>query len=384
MKSEKPIRVLITVDTFYPCKDGVQNITESHALGLVNKGYKVQVITRLVNQIKKYEQYKGMEIYRVSIGTKYGIHYGNKNEYISLVKKLAKNNDVLINTGTETATTDYLLDHLDEIKIPKILYLHGRYDFLFHGEFSRGKSLIKKLYFNSRWALFYAKNGNKYKKYNRIINLLQEDEATVYFEKYVDKVDIIHNFVEKDKFNDDKLIKKNQIVCVANYSNLKNQIEVLDVFYAANINNYKLVFIGSEENDYCKMLEKRVCELFGENQNRVEIKFNISREDLAEYVKSSKLFMFCSKLEKLPVSILEAMACKTAFLAMDVGSIRYLPGGIVVQDKNEMINWLKELCNDEQLLKEYGEIGWHQVSKNYDFDIENEKLKNIIDELIIH
>lgn len=378
------MRILVTVDTFYPLKDGIQNITQLHLEQFVKNKHKVTVVTTNPYGLKNYEEYNGIEIYRVCLFTKFGIHYGEKKAYLNLVKKLSQTNDILINVCLQSATTDILLPYLKNLNLPKILYLHGKFDFDFN-LFRKNKSmknLIANIYFNFRWGIYYYFVKNTLNNYNRFVNIFENDSATVYLNKLKKQVEIIHNFYDPKLLNNDFIEKQNIIVCVSNFSKLKNQEEVIDVFHDAHLENYKLILIGERKNKYSEFLEKKCENLYGLKQKNIVFKYGLEKTEIFNYLKLSKIFIFCSKTEKFPVVLIESLINNTPFISKNIGLIRYLPGGIVVNNKKDMIWWIKEFVLDDILRNSYANLGYTHVKKYFNFEIENKKFEKIMEETI--
>lgn len=68
------MRILVTVNTFYPKLDGVQAVTDYLTTGLAKKGHQITVITTMSPGLPKEEFYKGIKIIRVNVYTKYALY----------------------------------------------------------------------------------------------------------------------------------------------------------------------------------------------------------------------------------------------------------------------------------------------------------------------
>lgn len=374
------MKILVTSETYYPLKDGTQNITQNHMEELARRGHEVTVITETVKGVALEEVHNKVRIFRIDISTKFGVHYGNKREYLRLVKDLIENNEILIVVGVQKATTDLILSMLHEIKIPKILYMHGKYD-LNYDLFFRNKSLaslFKNLWYNLRWSIYYLKFPKYLKEFDKTINIFSEDSATEYCLKHNCKVEILNNFVETQFLNNKMENKENYIICVSNYSELKNQKDVLSSFMRANTKDYKMIFVGSSENSYLLELKKYA----SKSKKSIDFLTNLQRKDICELLSKSKLFLFASKTEKLPVVLLESMASKTPFISTNVGMVKFLPGGITVTNNKEMVSWINTFIDNENLIKKYGEIGKEYVEKEFSHNIQSEKLEQLLYESI--
>ena len=376
------MNILITVHSYYPSKDGVQFVTEYHAENLVKFGHKVTVVTLNRGCNIEQETYNGVEIIRFNAWVKHSFYYGDKKKYQNLILDLSKKSDVLINVCTQCPTTDWILPILDNISCKKILYLHGIHKTSWNfGELKNVSSLGHKIWNNIRWGRFYAGKKNVFKKYDHIVQLHKFDYGYIYFEKkYGIKSNVIENAADDAFFNKgvEQSLTKN-IVCVANYSDRKNQKFILESFYKAQLDdNCKLVFVGSEKNSYYDslvVLEKKMIKKYG--KKNVDILFGISREDTIKIVKSAWIYALGSKWEAYPISIVEAMAAGIPFISTNVGCVKYLPGGFIVNNVDEMAYWFKLLFENEETRSFVGMLGSSYAKKHLNTESKTHLLLNL-------
>lgn len=77
--------------------------------------------------------------------------------------------------------------------------------------------------------------------------------------------------------------------------------------------------------------------------------------------------MLGSKVEKVPLVLLTSY-CGIPFISTDVGCIRYLPGGISVDNIYEMSYWIDILCNNDKLYKNISKTLKEYSNDNYSFE----------------
>lgn len=374
------MRILITVGTFLPRKDGVQAVTEYLAVGLVKKGYQVTIITSSIQGEPSFDVYNGIDIIRVDVYTKYALYFGNKKLYQKRIIELTKRIDVMINVCTQNALTDFLYPILDKIDCKKVLYMHGMYDFSWHkSDFKNIKCLIYKLWRDVRWSFYY--NSRNFDKYNSVVQLHRFDNGYTYFLKHYNRIcEIIENAASPAFSEIDNLLKTDKYcICVANYTDRKNQEFVLEAFYKANIKDVKMIFIGSRETNYLKYLKEKN-QKFQTKYEHLEVEFlsDIDREDVIEYVKGASLYLLGSTWEAFPISLIESMSAGIPFIATDVGISKYLPGGIVVKNNNEMSYWIEILLKNPEIGSLMGKIGHEYYLKHLTIKDKVEKLEGII------
>ena len=358
------MKILITVSTYYPLKDGVSRVTQYLAEGLSKRGHSVLVITSNEQEKKENEIHNGVNIKRINLFTKYGLYFGDKKDYKKIINEEANHSDVMINVCTQNAFTDVILKQIDNYKCKKILYLHGIFDFKFHKlDFSSFAGTINKLWKEIRWFFYYLLNGKYFKKYNHITQLHEKDYGNIFFErKYDIKSTIIENgadndFFEKKVERDFKKPFNKYLISVANYDDRKNQKMAIEEFLKSNIdNNIGFVFIGSQKNSYYHELERTIRRLrikynLSNNQKPILLLHNIDRKYVSSYVSNSLLYIMTSKWEAYPISIIEAMSCGVPYISTDVGIVRYFSGGVVT-NKKDFGYWLKILTSQEDIRNE--------------------------------
>lgn len=362
------MKILVTVSTFYPLKDGVQAVTEYLTKGLVQKGHEVTIVTSRVAGSPEEETAMGMRIVRVPIRTKYGVHLGNKKAYQQLILQLAQQADVMINVCTQTAFTDFLYPVLPQIKCKKILHMHGMYDFRWRKfDFESFRIFTYKIWRHLRWGWLYFVNKQKFKQYDHVLQLHKFDDGYVFFKKHygIDSV-ILENAASEQFYCPNTAAKQPYAICVSNYIPRKNQEMLLEAFYQSQASKQmKLVLIGSSKTPYYEHLQKRNKELQKKyGKRKVELLTGISREKTIEYVRNASVYLMSSTWEAFSISLIEAMAAGTPFISTDVGVARYLPGGVIANTSEEIAYWLDVLYENSNVRKSLARAACAYYFKN--------------------
>lgn len=384
------MKILFTVSTYYPKKDGVQSVTQYLAEGLVKKGHDVTVITTNKDEKLDYEEHNGVKIKRVNLYTKFGFYIGDKKGYKKLIYQEANNCDVMINVCVQNAFTDVILKHLDKYKCKKILYNHSIFDFKFHKvNFSSFTSVVNKFWKEIRWFFYYSFNGKNFKKYDVVTQLHEKDYSNDFFKKKynIDSI-IIENAADDDFFNkktleDFKKPYNKYIVFVANYDDRKNQKLAIEQFLKADIDkSVGLVLIGSTKNGYYLNLEKLIKKLRNKynlsyDEKPISMLYDVDRKLISSYVSNAYLYIMTSKWEAYPISLVESMASGVPFISTDVGIVKYFVGGIV-SSKADINYWIKYLTEKEDIRNSLSSICKIFAEENFKIDDKILKLIKII------
>lgn len=373
------MNVLFTVNTYYPLKDGVQLVTGYLAEGLADRGHNVTVVTTK-NGFADEEIHNGVKILRVDLHTKHTRYYGDKEYYKKLILDLASQCDVMINVCTQNPMTDLLFPILKELKCKKILYMHGMYDSKWSRASVRNISDVgHKIWNNVRWGYYYKTSESIFKLYDHIVQLHEYDDAYIFFkEKYNIECEVIANACENTFF--ENCVKENYAIFVGNYLERKNQEFILRAFYKAKLDNgFGLILIGSEKNHYYDkllMLNQELSKIYG--KRNVKILADVSREDTINYIKRAKLYLMGSKWEAFPISIVEAMAASIPFVSTDVGIVKYLPGGYIVNNEDEMTYWITLLASNDKVSMQLGIVGKVYAEKHFTISYSVDNLERLL------
>lgn len=379
------MKILITVNTYEPRRDGVQFVTKYLAEGLVKKGHEVHLLTSYSRDRENTRKdiINGVYVYRWDIWTSHTIHHGDKEKYVKYILENKDNYACLINVGTQTPYADWLFPVIDQVKIPKILYIHSIWDFKYHKvDFASFVSFAKKTWANMRWWIYYSKWGKAFKAYDNIVQLHEKDYSCETFKrKYNIDSFIIENAAESNFFTDDikqsLSVPDKYFINVANYMDVKNQRKILADFLNSDIqDNYELIFIGSIKNAYYNSL----VDYYNKSMSKKKVHFltNVSREDIYTYVKKAAVFVMASKREAFPISITESMAAGVPWISSDVGIVKYLPGGMIFNNEEPLVKLMKKFSENDALRIEKGAEGKKYAMDHFRVDDKVDRLERCI------
>lgn len=389
------MKILITVHTYVPNTDGVEFVTKYLAEGLVKKGHEVTIITYFYPDRcnVKEETINGVKVIRWNAYTQHTFHKGDKTGYQSYILKHQNEFDVMVNVGTQTALTDWLLPIYEKITIPRFLYIHSIWDFkIYDAEKRNIKKLLAKLWANLRWSIYFNKYTKAFKSYGMVSQLHEQDYSYNYFlKKYSIKSKIIENAAEERFFSAESSVnlKKFQdpyAIYVANYNPGKDQKRCLRLFYECDIpDNCKMIFIGSSSTHYYQSLleyNRTLMQEKGIDESKAEFLINVPRDQIADYVSGAELFIMTSQREAFPISIVESIATGVPFVSTDVGIVKYIPGGIVEADDANLKKSIETLLNDNQLRNEYGKQGRDYALLHFQQEDKIKQLESYLIELV--
>lgn len=387
------MKLLFTVNTYMPKRDGVQFVTKYLAEGLVRKGHSVDLITRQCKELTDIndELINGVHVIRWNANTYHTIHRGDKKGYQKFILENASNYDCMIAVGTQTSFVDWMLPIIDQVNCCKILYLHSIWDFKYHkSDFDNLSNLAKKIWANIRWKIYYNKWGKAFKKFDDVVQLHLFDYAYTYFRnKYDIESVVIENAVDNSFFDEtiDPSIElpNKYFLNVSNYMDRKNQMQTLKSFLDAKISNdFELILIGSEKNSYFDSLIEyyNQYKISNTKNKKVHFLYNVPRQNIYTYVKKAYGYIMTSKWEAYPISLIEAMASGIPWISTNVGIVKYLPGGFVADEISDISYWIEFISKNGKLSKSLGNVGKVYASTQFRIDKKVDKLEDVIKKAI--
>lgn len=371
------VKILFTVENYYPKMSGVPVVVEYLAEGLVKKGHDITVATRFIEGSPKNESRNNVEIVR------FNINYNWFKKPIGEVKKFQNflvngNYDAIIFECAQCVTTDAAFEIMNKIEAVKVLHSHG-FSGLNMKLFKLSKS-IRNIIANSLnyvlWKRYYSGFlKDNVKQFDELLCLSPIDSSIEYLKKYSNKEPIVLSNAAQSPFFEDNIddtsIQKyvnlnpnTYYVSVANYAEYKNQIGILKEFYKTKDKTLSMVFIGSKVNQYYELLinmNKRLEKAYG--TRKVYILTDVNRNDIPGIIKGASLYLVGSTFEEFSISLIEAMAVGTPFISTNVGNARILPGGITVDSITQLHNSINDLLLCDDRYKSFKNSGMEYTRK---------------------
>lgn len=386
------MKILITTHTYLPNKDGVQFVNQYLAEGLVKRGHQVTVLTYCYPSRTRVprEVINGVRVIRWNARTSCTFHKGEKLAYQNFILNSQSDYDVLVNVGTQTALTDWLFPIFSQLTIPKVLYIHSIWDFNWlHWHRQSFKRFVAKAWANVRWKYYYWTKASIFKQYHEVIQLHPKDYSVAFFkEKYGIESQILENAADASFFQNRNAVKKQSyIVNVSNFNDRKNQKKAVEYFLKSNLpNEWKLVLVGSEKNQYLQSLqtfEKELRNQLGITSGKeIEYRIGLSREEVVKTVKEASFCLMTSIWEAFPISLIEVMAAGIPFISSDVGIVNYLSGGITACSDQEFIRAIEEFASCPEIRNQYGKKGQMEAKEHYQVDDKVKELEALLQKIV--
>lgn len=384
------MKILHTVEVYYPPEGGMQKVVREISNRLVKKGHLVTVATRYDPRIKRLNM-DGVTIELFKISGNLIRGYQGEAKEIKRYQNFLKNShfDIITNFAAQQWATDLTFPLLNHLKAKKVFVPTG-FSGLYLSEYQEYFISMKK------WMKKYDMNvflSNEY----RDINFARKNN--------VKKIKLIPNGASEEEFllKSDINVRKELeisnnaflILHVGSHTNLKGHKEMMSIFSKARITNTVLIIIGNKTIKGCF----RSCSLRSRIFNLLPRRFidkkkiilaSFDRKKTISAYKQADLFLFPSNIECSPIVLFECMASKTPFLTTDVGNskeiIKWSRGGVILptmKDKNgyghakinESARILEDMYVDKKEREKISENGfkvwkkrftWKLIAKQYD------------------
>lgn len=373
------MKILHTVENYYPSKGGMQEVVRQLSERLSQKGHDVTVATRwhkerIVNQLN------GIKIISFDISGNFVVGYkGNTSAYIDFV--LNSDFDVIVNFAAQQWATDLLLPHLPSIKSKKVFVPTGYSELKnpLYSEFFNRLAIWQKAY-DASVFLSYDYQDIQFARDNDISNLY-----------------VIPNGAASDEFLNESSLdirlklgitpRKKIVLHVGSYTTVKGHRETLKIFLKSYLKNTVLLLIGDNnevfKEEFTHNFKYKFRALINWLLGNKVIITSLSREDTVAAYNQANVFLFPSNIECSPIVLFECMASKTPFLTTDVGNskeiITWSEGGHLLPTTKDSagfshvnimaaITELKNLIKDEASRRRLGNAGFAAWQKSFTWE----------------
>lgn len=376
------MNILITTFTYLPNKDGVSEACRVMAEGLAQLGWKVWVATSM-----EYEPSVNNDTLRQNevnvVHFPLGCPPFNSPSAADEVVKFHQfvrdgKFDVVVNHCWDSCMARYLQVICASLSSRFVMVSHGYSRHIMDWQRSPFRGWRMWL----RGMLFTFRTFPKMLSSHHDVVFLSEKKD---FGRFLDHwiasathhhgIHVIANAIDLGQFPSDDcdFRKRNGIgvspmaLCVANYSERKNQMLAVKTFREANVPGSVLVLIGSAFNDYAKLVQDYDMVLSREYQAcRVVFLENLTRkETFAAYV-ACDLFLLTAKAETQPIVLIEAMAAGKPWISTDTGCVSEMAGGVVCRRRKQLPHTIRRLFRDESERHRLGALGKAEALANHD------------------
>lgn len=145
------------------------------------------------------------------------------------------------------------------------------------------------------------------------------------------------------------------VLVIGYFSPVKNQLAAIELMRHLEQSPLKLRFIGPQSGAYYERCRKRVREL------RLEARVAFvedSQTDIGQEISQCLAVVSTSVTEALPITLIEAMASTTPFVATAVGAVPSLAGGLCGPADESMAAQILQLLHDQPLWERCAAAGF--------------------------
>ena len=359
-------------------RSGVSLAAFSHARILLEQGHEVSIIGAM-DDLKSLSLPLANRALVQAFGS--GSLYSPTHiDDAQLKKAIVDNNpDLVIVEAWQTAITDGAIEVAHELDIPVLMISHGISLHPYRNslaQFARSLAWLPYRYF---------KLPRLMKKLSAITTLDEHSTSSRFFDRDLAiKLGIsvwpLKNFpAHQFKTDITRTERKMEIVVVGYFSAVKNQLAAIDLLSKLP-KNISCCFIGDRHGDYFEFCQKKVAELGLEKR----IFFKQDNEcNLAEEIAKSILVFLPSITEALPMTLIEAMACGTPFVATSVGAIPSFSGGILADDEPSQMKAIHLLIDHPDLWQRYSDAGKCQYKSEFTEEHMARQLAQVVEMAIL-
>lgn len=378
------MRILHTVEFYYPSIGGAQEVVRHLSERMVAAGHEVYVATTKL-PYRKSLIHNGVNIVEFDIsGNEVN---GFKGKDVAKYKKFLETEkfDIVMNYAAQQWTADIFMQVMDKVDARKVFVPCG----------------FSALY-DEAYAAYFKKMPERLAAYDSIV-FLSDDYRDINFarEHNLENICIIPNgadereFSEKISEEEKRFIRARYglggliITTIGNHTNEKGHRELMKVFKALPYTPATLVIVGTiKPHDGCY----DVCEIGADTCNnskkffgkRIVLVDGENRDDVKKILQASDIFAFFSNIECSPLVLFESAAAGVPFIASAAGNnseiAKWTGGGIIVEshprpngrvaiNKKDALMKLTRLAFNKKLRSDIGATGHESWKKKYTWDV---------------
>ncbi len=375
------MRIIIATPSYPPDGGGVACVCKNQYDFLSKNGHEVLIITAGIvddlnaKNIKKIEiNYEGFPKYAA------GDILGHNNKilkkkYFHLIESFSP--DLIISHCWQSWNTDWLINSKINTKI--ILFSHG---ISVNDRSPKFWPII-----NLRWMLYKCINIKRYLKRIDAFCVLEDyaDDNRFYDVKIARRLGIKYYTIPNGfsiNLRKHKKIEELLLLYVGDYTSNKNPKEIIETFLELEMYGVKLNVCGNNRNKYYQMLEGVIKKSKSSAKNNINLLCELKRGEIEYLYAISDIFVYSSLTDCQPLVVIDSIGMGLPFVARNVGCIKYIPGGLTYDNRDQLKSMLKNIIMDEGKRRSLSSEAFKAASNKYNWQISNNKLNKMIMEVV--
>jgi len=373
------MRIALLPDYYLPHIGGMELWTQKIAEQLVKRGHDVTVYAYKTSSCRNSESRNGLTIKRVGpfwVDRTHSYVLRGASLGVGLPPHLlAEKYDVYLPTYSPLLLCKMLK------RGPVVPIWHGYYGL----SYSRhAKGAVKGL---ARYLVERTALAQRVDALIAVSNQLREVLMKMNQELDSEEVHVVYGGVDLNEIDSvDNVESKEQICFIGRFEYDKCPHHVVEAFKMINKDfpQLRLVMVGGGS-----MLQN-VKEMVGQQpqlRDRVEFTGYLFGDEKIRIMKESLLLVRPSIMDAWPLTTLEALACKTPFVAYDIPPIReqneYAEGGLIVDegDVKGLADAVKVLIKEPGLAQKMGMMGRKSTEETFTWERSVEKLEKVLNDV---
>ena len=363
------MRILHTVQAYYPESGGSEEVVRKLSENLVSRGHEVTVATRR-SPMRTFNELNGVRIVEFECG-------GNSVQGISGAAQSYRDFvaggefEIMMNYAAQIWTSDLLFDLLPSLKSKNVFV-------------PCGYSLLR----DPRYAGYYEKMPDILRRYDRVVYLSPDYiDAKYARENRIENGVVIPNGAGLSEFTESRrgeyrrkhgLNDELLLINVSNHSSLKNHAFFWNCVRMLKGEDVSSVLIG---NAFHKFPKKWLTECYAQCRGQgvrlgVPVLESLPRAEVVEAYVDADIFIFGSLVECSPLVMFESFAGKTLFITTECGNVKeYEDVVCIVKNENEAVAIVKDFQKhpekyQERIEKGYsyftGRLNWELIAVEYE------------------
>ncbi|PIZ52030.1 hypothetical protein COY27_01595 [Candidatus Woesearchaeota archaeon CG_4_10_14_0_2_um_filter_33_13] len=361
------MKILFFTTNFYPYAGGLENYVLNLSTGLIKRGIQADVLTFNYGRLPSYENYQGINIYRIPsksvLGKTYSIPRWNKQTK-RMLKELGDQKYDYINTQTRFFLSTLLGWWF--AKKNKIKLIHTEHGNVFVKHDNKLIQLIAWIYdqslgrliFKSAWKVI----GISKPCCDFAIKMGANPKKVVYIPNSIDVTK--YKKVKTDLRQKLGIPKENKIITFVGRLIYAKGVQDL-ILACKGISGVTLLIVG--DGPYRKELENLA------KEQRVNALFvgNKDQKGVIESLSITDIFVNPSYSEGMPTSVLEAAAMGLPIIATNVGGTKEIVGegntiNLITPNQPEVIKIrIKQFIKDNYLFRKSSKIIKERIKNRF-------------------